>query len=289
MVTFMTTFKPFVGDDAMRQRNALLSWLSLGQRVEVFVFGVPPAPDDLSNLYNIRNYPWVDWNNTGMPRVDTMFQLARRDSANDYLAYVNGDIVLGADFVKALYVPKGSRFVLVGQRWDTDYLAPIKDVSIDAVQRYRDAATRQGRLRGPTGMDYFAFPKATFPEAPPLVPGGVVWDGYMIYYAEKQGIPVIDATHDILAIHQNHPYKLTLGRERDLDAGPAARNNAAVAVAESPTYIHAPYTTENADYFMKNGRLRTTSISFLYLKNRIRQTFIHIARWTGLYHGMMRR
>jgi|LQYC01.1.fsa_nt_gi hypothetical protein len=283
MITFMTTFKPFVGDDETRQRNALLSWLSLGQDIEVFVFGVPPAPDDLNDQFNIKNYPLVDWNNTGMPKVDEMFKIAQCDSKNVYLAYVNGDIVLGADFVKSLCIPKWKRFLLVGQRWDTGYLAPIEDASFEAVKCYRDTAKRQGSLRGPTGLDFFAFPKDTFSKAPPLVPGGVVWDGYMIYYAESQGIPVIDATNDILAIHQNHPYKLVSRNDRDLDAGPAAQNNFAVASMDNPTYIHTPYTTENAGYFLKNGRLRSTSISIPYLKHRIKQILIHIARRTGTY------
>lgn len=279
MVTFMTTFKPFVGDDEVRQRNALLSWLALSKNVEIFVFGSPSAPDDLVSQFRIKNYTVPDWENTGMTRVNDMFKITNRDATNQILAYVNGDIVLSADFAAALSNLTLERFLMVGQRWDTDYIKPIGIASLEEIDEFRSHATRQGELRGHSGMDYFAFPRNVYPEPPPLVPGGVWWDGYMVYFLRKHAIPVIDATQDVLAIHQNHSYEQTSEGKRVLDAGPAARNNYTIVTADSHhRHMYTLCTTWDAQYFLRNGRLYPFFLSPLRVGHALKRWIIQVSR-----------
>jgi len=41
---------------------------------------------------------------------------------------------------------------------------------------------------------------------PQFAIGRAGWDNWMIYWARRQGWPVVDATWDIFIIHQNHDY-----------------------------------------------------------------------------------
>lgn len=40
----------------------------------------------------------------------------------------------------------------------------------------------------------------------PFVVGRPGWDAWLLWKMRDMGVPVIDATHDIAAVHQNHDY-----------------------------------------------------------------------------------
>jgi hypothetical protein len=56
-------------------------------------------------------------------------------------------------------------------------------------------------------IDYFAFSKGLYGrEFPPLVVGRIYWDNWTIWKALASRKAVLDASHAVLAIHQNHDY-----------------------------------------------------------------------------------
>jgi hypothetical protein len=55
-------------------------------------------------------------------------------------------------------------------------------------------------------MDYFIFPKNFAWELPDFAIGRSAWDTWFPYYAVRKGIPVIDGSNVITAIHQDHDY-----------------------------------------------------------------------------------
>jgi hypothetical protein len=55
-------------------------------------------------------------------------------------------------------------------------------------------------------MDYFIFPKNFAWELPDFAIGRNAWDSWFPYQARRKGIPVIDGSPVITAIHQNHDY-----------------------------------------------------------------------------------
>lgn len=64
-----------------------------------------------------------------------------------------------------------------------------------------------GELYTPLGMDYFVFPRGCgLAELPPFAVGRPGWDNWYLYHARRLGVPVIDGTSEIMAVHQNHGY-----------------------------------------------------------------------------------
>jgi hypothetical protein len=76
----------------------------------------------------------------------------------------------------------------------------------------RKKLLEEGKLHHPAAIDYFVFSK-NLPSKinlPPFVVGRPYWDGWFLYRVQSLGIPVIDATKVVTAIHQNHYRKYGL-------------------------------------------------------------------------------
>ncbi len=208
LLTIFTAPKPFINPHiAMIQRNALRSWLALGDEVEALLIGDEAGVAEVSAELGIRHLPQVERNAYGTPLIRSIFDLARQHGGGKLLAYVNADIVLLPDFVTAAKQAASSfsHFLMVGQRWDVDVRQPL-DFEGDWASRLRQFALSEGHLHPPGGSDYFIFPRACFEQVPPMAVGRAGWDNWMIYAARAAGWPVIDASPSVMILHQNHDY-----------------------------------------------------------------------------------
>ena len=102
-MTFLTIFtapKPFTDPhiDTI-QRNAIRSWLHLGEDVEVLLVGEEQGLAEVAVEYGVQHLPEVERNAWHTPLVSSIFSLAREHSDAPLLAYVNADILLLPDFV----------------------------------------------------------------------------------------------------------------------------------------------------------------------------------------------
>ncbi len=209
LLTLFTTPKPFTDPHIARiQRNALRSWLALGEEVEVFLIGDETGVAEVARELGIRHIPDVARNAYGTPLIPALFEQARRHSTSPLLAYINADILLTPSFVQGAHLisQKMSRFLVVGQRWD---LEVQEDLSFGPgwEDELRRRVQEHGRRHPPRGSDYFIFPRDCFRNLPPLAVGRAGWDNWMIYYARRQGWPVVDASSFIFIVHQNHDYR----------------------------------------------------------------------------------
>ena len=207
-LTIFTAPKPFTNPHiALIQRNALRSWLALGDEVEVLLIGDEEGMAETAADLGIRHIPQVERNAYGTPLIRSIFDLARQHGSGDMMAYVNADILLLPDFVAAAKqtAEQFLRFLIVGQRWDVDVRQPL-DFENDWAGRLRQMALNEGRLHPPGGSDYFIFPRACFDDVPPMAVGRAGWDNWMIYAARAAGLPVIDASQAVMILHQNHDY-----------------------------------------------------------------------------------
>lgn len=208
LLTIFTAPKPFTNPHiAMIQRNALRSWLALGEEVEVLVIGEEEGLAETAAELGIRHLPQVERNTYGTPLIRSIFDLARQHGSGQLLAYVNADILLLPDFVAAAKqaLSRFSRFLIVGQRWDVDVRQPM-NFADDWAGRLRQMAREEGRLHPPGGSDYFIFPRTCFENVPPMAVGRAGWDNWMIYAARAAGLPVVDASQAVMILHQNHDY-----------------------------------------------------------------------------------
>ncbi len=207
-LTIFTAPKPFTDPHiAAIQRNAIQSWMRLGEGVQVILMGTDTGVDTLAAEWGLLHVPEVATNDKGVPYIGDMFTLARKHSDAPVLAIVNADILLFADFLQAARLAhrQWEKFVLVGQRWDLDVTGLLEFSEGWQERLLADSHTR-GRLHNPAGSDYFIFSRPVYQEVPDFTIGRAGWDNWMIYHARRQPWKVLDATADITIIHQNHDY-----------------------------------------------------------------------------------
>lgn len=205
MFTLFAVPKPFTGHIDTIQRNALASWQRLN--CEILLLGGGSDVAKVAAETGVRHIPDIACSPEGTPLLSDLFARAEAEAAYDVLCYVNADIILMSDFSAALAQVQASwqQFLLVGQRWDTD-IDELLAFGLQWEQEVRAFALAHGQAHGPGGMDYFAFSAGLWRDIPPFWLGRLVFDNWLLYAARSAGIPVIDATHRVLAIHQNHTY-----------------------------------------------------------------------------------
>jgi hypothetical protein len=207
-LTIFTAPKPFTNPHiALIQRNAIQSWIALGDQIEVILIGEEEGLAEVAKEFDLPHYPNVKRNNYGTPLVSDIFHLARQHAKADMLCYINADVILTPDVLSAMMITaaKWDEFLIVGQRWDLDVREPI--VYDEAwVKLLRADVAKRGRLHPAGGSDYFLFPKECFKRMPDFAIGRAGWDNWMFYEARQKGWPLVDASKSLMIIHQDHDY-----------------------------------------------------------------------------------
>ncbi len=226
MITLFATPKPFQGHIAVIQRNAMKSWTLLRPRPEIILFGEEEGTAETAKELGLRYFPQVERNSYGTPLISDIFSKAGQLSSQQYLCYVNSDIILMSDFMEVLQRVSSwrSRFLVVGRRWD---FAQKELLSFEAgwEPKLRQAVQQHGKLHGIAGIDYFVFSKGLFGEIPPFAIGRTVWDNWLVYRSRAVKAPLIDATEGLTAVHQNHDYSHKALGYDDVWKGPEAQTN----------------------------------------------------------------
>lgn len=209
MLTLFSTCKPFHGHNDVIQRNALKSWSVLHPDIEIILFGDDEGTAEVCAEYGLRHEAHVERNENGTKRLDYIFDRAQEIACHDILCYVNCDIILMTDFCRALAKVKAAhlQFLMVGRRWDTDITESVNF----SVEDWQSAVIRKAlitnRQQTEWYIDYFAFSRGLYlKQIPPLVIGRVSWDNWLIWRATALGVPVVDVSTVVLAVHQNHDY-----------------------------------------------------------------------------------
>lgn len=208
MITIFSAPKPFTNPHiAAIQGNAVRSWQALGEAVEVLLLGDEEGLPQAAGELGVRLIRDVRRNARGTPLVSSLFELARQHSSSPLLAYINADILLLPDFIDGakMLLATGKPFLGVGQRWDLEVTGGL-DFSEGWQDGLRQKIQTSGSLHPPAGSDYFLYPRECFTWMPDFAIGRAGWDNWMIYWARRQGWPVVDATADFQIAHQNHDY-----------------------------------------------------------------------------------
>lgn len=250
-LAIFTTPKPFVDVHISTiQRNAILSWVALGERVEIWLVGEEPGVEETARDLGVHYIPDVERTASGTPCIDSIFKQLRQESSADYLCYVNADILLFPDLLTTLdlVINSSKQFLLVGQRWDMNIATPL---AIDAgwhtsfLKTYKNEA----RLHPPAGSDYFIFPRTGFKQIPPFAVGRIGWDNWMIYHARCEHMDVIDCTGAVTAVHQNHDFRHLPGGKKHRRQ-PESLENVTLAGGRQ-----AMFTLANANKRILNGHV----------------------------------
>jgi hypothetical protein len=101
---------------------------------------------------------------------------------------------------------------------------------------------------------------------------------------ERARIPLVDASDDVMAIHQNHGYAHVPKARGAAWEGPEADHNRALALADAPGFQPHLYTIHSAQWRLRDGRVRP-ALSFAHLSWRA-YVWSERRRWPRrLLHG----
>jgi hypothetical protein len=231
MITFFTSPKPFAGHIGIIQRNAIESWKRVHPDAEVILFGDEEGAAEAAREMRIRHVPDVTRNEHGTPFLSPIIDCAHDLARHRSLCYINCDIILLSDFRAAVerVSAVGGRFLMAGQRWDTDMTAPVDFRAPDWEERVRRMAIEANHQRPPQWIDYFAFSRGLYHRnTPPLVIGRPGFDNWLVWRARASGALVVDATPVVRAVHQNHDYSHHPGGAAGVSHGDEAQSNYAL-------------------------------------------------------------
>lgn len=231
-LTLFAVPKPFIGHTGVIQRSAITSWTLLHPRPEIVLFGREKGIAEISLELGLRHEPHVATTELGTPLLNDLFGRARASATHDIMCYVNADIILLGDLMDAARTVTGrfSRFLMVGQRCDLDCSETVA-FGQGWQQQLRARAERSEAFHGECGIDYFVFPRRFTPVIPPFAIGRTAWDNWLIYEARRLGVPVVDATLCLSAIHQKHDYNHHPAGTAGVWRGPEAVQNQLLAAA----------------------------------------------------------
>jgi hypothetical protein len=261
LLTFFSAPKPFTNPHiAMIQRNAIKSWTLL-EDVEVILLGDESGIAEVAKEFSAKHFPNVKVNESGVPLISSMFEIARGNSNSDLLCIINADMILMDDFIEAVRRSRLQRdkFVLLSQRWDYDISSPIDFVEGWQL-KLRKNVKEQNQLHRPAGSDFFLFPKSCYQDIPNFTIGRAGWDNWMIYKARKENWAVIDCTPSVMIVHQNHDYSHLPNAKPHYDH---PDTNVNIQLAGGQANIR--YTILDATHQLSDGKLmrpKMTSLRF---------------------------
>ena len=261
-MTIFTTPKDFRGHFAVIQENAIASWCKLQPRPQVILLGNGYKVAQIAKKYHVLHVPDIAVNEFGTPLLPDIFKKAYEMAKFKKLAYVNCDIILTDDFTKVIKQIKLPKFFLTGSRWELSIKKKL-DFQANWQKKFKKTVLKKGsqKKEGPT--DYFVFtPKISF-KMPDLAIGRTFWDAWLIFRAKQLGLPVIDATPTIWAIHQTHNYSHA-GGWTNVWLGPESRQNKKL-IGDRRKYFNC----KDADYLLTKDGLRRLRMTFPRIMRKI--------------------
>lgn len=213
MITIFSTPRPFTGEFDGIQRDAIRSWMLLGRDCQIILVNDEEnTTESVAEEFGAEFIKECNCNEYGTPLLDDVFSQVRSRACYDILAHVNADILLLSDFVDTIWryatQSQGREFLLLGRRWNLEVNEKIHFERNDWRELLLLRVKLDGRLHSLNGMDYWVFPKAVNINPPGFCVGRPGLDSWLVFYAKTHGIPVLDATDSITAIHQQHGYPM---------------------------------------------------------------------------------
>jgi hypothetical protein len=268
-LTIFTAPKPFTNPHInIIQRNAIQAWKRLAD-VGVILIGDEAGIPEAAKEIGVVNIPKVKRDEEGVPLVSSIMEIGHSNSDSPVLCYANADMILMSDLVNAAREMALSKrdFLLIGQRWNLDLQEPF-DFSGDWEARLREEVSQRGVLFSPWGIDYFVFPHHLYTDVPDFTIGRVAWDNWMIYHARTTFGMAVDASQDVLAVHQNHDYSHLPGQK--LYGTEVARTNLAKAGGRK-----CIYNTLDTNRELVQGSLRPPRVRLVRILRRLERVFIN--------------
>ena len=199
MITIFCTPKNFEGIFDIIQKNAIRSWRYLSEDLEIIIFGNSKGSQEISNEIKGVYHPDVKTSKNGVPLLSSMFQKANEIASFDVLLFINSDIILPMNFVEVFKKANQtkSKFLFVGHRWDLKVNNFITFDDPVKVAKFWELSKTKSSKNSPAAIDYFLFRKNSLKSIPEFVIGRPGYDNWLIWYARRNFIPVIDISKEM--------------------------------------------------------------------------------------------
>ena len=292
-LTVLASPKSFTGHFAAIQEQALKSWTRLGASVEVVLYGDGQGIREAAERYGAAHVPDIACSASGAPLYTAIVEHARQHARYDLQIYLNADLLLPPDLLSQIAPVASAKYLISGQRIDLAE-GVVWDLDADwQTQLSTLVGYGKAQLHGPSGMDYFIFPRGLWQELRPLVIGRGGYDNALLAFCLRRRIPVVDATAVIPAVHQWHGYTHVKGGEKEAHRGHEALRNYG-----DHDVLHSPPNIADADWVLTGGGLRRGNCRgdrLRFLETRLRYqcgfklpSYLVRAAWR-LIHGVRHR
>jgi hypothetical protein len=251
-LTLFAAPKPFEGHISTIQLNALASWCRLSPRPRIVLVGDEAGVADAAERAGVEHVAHVERNEEGTPLLGSIMAAGERTGRpGAHYCLVNSDILLYPDFLDALARVRRRfpSYLMAGRGWNLNVTDRLGDAGLDSAHQ---SARKSARLRGTASAEYFAYSPEAFGAVPPFAIGRSGYDVWLLWRARDAGVPVIDSTRDVLAVHQQHQYH----HVADPHMGSEAQRNR--RLRGGPTHLDS---LRDARYLLDSGRVRRNALS----------------------------
>ena len=226
MLTIFAIPKAFRGHIGVIQRNAIESWTRLQPRPEIILLGNDEGTAEVARELGLRHLPEVAASDHGTPLLSDLFRQAEAAAGSPCMCYVNADIILVSDFLRAAETVhrKFPKSLLISKRINMEITEMLNfDARWEETLKRRASAT--GRDGDYTAIDVFVFPKGMYERIPDFAIGRLWFDHWLIKAMRQQDLPVVDASLVAPVFHQNHDYAHVAGGKEQVWRGLEAERN----------------------------------------------------------------
>ena len=230
-LTIFAVPRAFQRNIGVAQRNAIQSWRALRPQPRVILLGDDSGTAEAARQFGCDHIPDIACNEFGTPLLGSIFEKAHEATAGGLMLFVNADIILTSGLMTAVSVLPDRAFLMTGRRHhlivrqDIDFTSP----DWEAVLKRRVEA--RGGVGGENAMDYFVFPHGLFGRVPPFAIGRGWWDHWLAAEALRRDAMLIDASPQVLAVHQDHGFLATEESVRNLALFGQSNDSVSLALA----------------------------------------------------------
>jgi hypothetical protein len=226
MLTIFSIPKAFKGHIGIIQHNAIESWTKLEPRPEIILLGNDQGTADVAREFGLRHLSKIATSDHGTPLLGDLFRQAEAAATSPCMCYLNADIILLGDFLRAAETVQGKfpKSLLISKRINLDVAEKLNfdDRWEEIVKQRASASGRGGHY---TAIDVFVFPKGMYPQIPDFAIGRLWFDQWLIKAVREQKLPVVDASLVAPVLHQNHDYGHVAGGREQVWRGQEAERN----------------------------------------------------------------
>lgn len=206
MLTLFTTLRPFTDTHTeLIQYNAIGSWVALEPVPQIVLMGDDAGVAEVAREFGLLHLPKVETNQEGVPMRSSMCRLARQVAEHELLCIINGDIIILDGFYEALKRIRLEQFVAAGRRYNLEIHDAIDFNDFDWRTPLQIRLDQEGKLFSPSAIDYAVYSRSI---SPPILPPFPVthgdWDPWFLFQHQQRGIPVVNLSHVVTVVHQNH-------------------------------------------------------------------------------------